>query len=339
MKTKPWVPRRAWTTVVVLVAVAGALAASHPASAQERVRADDCRCVDRDGNPIENCRCLRTPRVVVGSTFSSRGARMGVSLDSDQSRSDDAVGARITSVMEDGPADRAGLRTGDMITRIDGHSLLEPLDEDTERRFDLDRSIPVQRLIALARELEPGAEVEVEYRRDGEPRTATLEARDLSPWGVRVLGPDWDADAMAERMRDLSDRIRDRALIYQEPGDEGGFRLENPPRSGVFGLRSGEGGVSGFLWRFGGEGLELTEMKPGLASYFGTDHGVLVTEVDESSELGLEPGDVILSIHGRDVDTPAQVRRILGSYGEDEPVSFRIMRQKQERTVEGKLSR
>jgi S1-C subfamily serine protease len=242
-------------------------------------------------------------------------------------------------VMEDGPAERAGLRTGDVVTRVDGHSLLQPLDGNTERGFDLDRSIPVQRLIALARELEPGAEVEVEYRRDGEPRTATLEARDLSPWGVRVLGPDWDADAMAERMRDLSDRIRDRALIYEGPGGARGFQLENAPESGAFRFRSGDPGVSGFLWRMGGEGLELTEMKPGLASYFGTDHGVLVTEVDESSELGLEPGDVILSIHGRDVDTPSQVRRILASYGENETVSFRIMRQKQERTVEGTLSR
>jgi len=264
---------------------------------------------------------------------------MGVSLDSDQSRADDAVGARITSVMEDGPADRAGLRTGDVVTRVAGHSLLEPLDEDIEQGFDLDRSIPVQRLIALARELEPGAEVEVEYQRDGEAHTATVEARDLSPWGVRVLGPDWDADAMAERMRDLSDRIRDRALIYEGPGGEHGFQLENAPQPGPLRFQSGDRGVSAFLWRMGGEGLELTEMKPGLASYFGTDHGVLVTEVDESSELGLQPGDVILSIHGREVDRPSQVRRILGSYGENEPVSFRIMRQKQERTVEGRLSR
>jgi membrane-associated protease RseP (regulator of RpoE activity) len=336
---KPWVPGRAWTTVLALIAVGGAPGAMGPVSAQERARADDCRCVDRDGNPIENCHCLRTPRVVVATPFPSRGARMGISLDSEQSQADDAVGARITSVMEDGPAERAGLRTGDVVTRVDGHSLLQPLDGNTERGFDLDRSIPVQRLIALARELEPGAEVEVEYRRDGEPRTATLEARDLSPWGVRVLGPDWDADAMAERMRDLSDRIRDRALIYEGPGGARGFQLENAPESGAFRFRSGDPGVSGFLWRMGGEGLELTEMKPGLASYFGTDHGVLVTEVDESSELGLEPGDVILSIHGRDVDTPSQVRRILASYGENETVSFRIMRQKQERTVEGTLSR
>ncbi len=338
MKMKPRVPGRAWATVLTLVACGGALVAAGPTSAQERTRSDDCRCVDRDGNPIESCRCLRTPRVVVAPTFTTRGARLGVSLDSDQSRNDDAVGARISSVMTDGPADEAGLRTGDVVTRVDGHSLLEPLDQETEEGFDLDRSIPVQRLIALARDLEPGAQVEVEYRRDGESHTAHLEARELSPWGLRVLGPEWDADALAGRMRDLSDRIRDRALVFEGPEGARGFELATP-RAGTFHLRSGDRDVSGLLWRIGGEGLELTEMKPGLASYFGTDRGVLVTEVDDASELGLEPGDVILSIHGRDVDTPAQVRRILGSYREDERVSLRIMRQKQERTIDGRVSR
>jgi len=53
----------------------------------------------------------------------------------------------------------------------------------------------------------------------------------------------------------------------------------------------------------------------GLADYFGTSEGVLVSDVHEDSTLGLEPGDVILDIDGREAIDPAQVRRILERFG------------------------
>jgi C-terminal processing protease CtpA/Prc len=83
-------------------------------------------------------------------------------------------------VLDDGPADEAGLQEGDIITRIGVHSLLEPLDAEVEEDFDLDESLPVQRLLSIARGLEPGEDVEIEYLRDGERLTATVEARELS---------------------------------------------------------------------------------------------------------------------------------------------------------------
>ena len=46
-------------------------------------------------------------------------------MSTDQESTVDAQGARVTSVMEDGPAAAAGLRVGDVITRVDGQSLLE----------------------------------------------------------------------------------------------------------------------------------------------------------------------------------------------------------------------
>jgi S1-C subfamily serine protease len=83
--------------------------------------------------------------------------------------------------------------------------------------------------------------------------------------------------------------------------------------------------------------IDLLEMKPGLASYFGTEDGMFVTSVDEESTLGLEPGDVILNIGDQEATSSTRVRRILSTYDEDEDITLRIMRDHDEMTVTGRL--
>jgi hypothetical protein len=348
----------------------GALAAVTPAAtldAQEaRVRAD-CTCVDRDGKEIENCRCLRTPDVdgVLARVVSLQGrARIGITLSSEQ---DDAEsrGARVESVLKDGPADRAGIREGDVITSLDGHRLLASLEDEAERDFDLDRSIPVQRLMAIARDLEPGQEVAVEYIRDGETFSTVLEARDLSSWGnLSFVSPGWDVEVMADRMKDLGERMRELRVV----GPEGGNRLHvwadssEAPHVRLRALPEGRAYAFGpgadwttSAWPCPGDdrsrrgfftfteecigGLELVDLRPGLADYFGTSTGVLVADVHEDSKLGLEPGDVVLAVDGRETTSPAQLRRILGSYEADEDITLQVMRHQRETQVVGRLGR
>ena len=89
---------------------------------------------------------------------------------------------------------------------------------------------------------------------------------------------------------------------------------------------------------FGGncvDGLHLAELNAQLGDYFGATSGVLVTEVDDSSNLGLQAGDVLLSIDGRAVTTPDQVTRILSSYSGSEEIRLRIRRHDQEPEVTG----
>jgi len=299
-------------------------ATAGPAAAQ---RADDCRCVDADGNAIADCACFRAPSFETMSVapYAFGRPRLGISVSGDQTSALDAQGAQVTNVLEDGPAWNAGIRDGDVITSIDGQSLFEPLPGDREDDFDLDQSIPVQRLLAIARDLEPGEEVEVTYLRNGEERNATLTAEDLS---MRAFGvpPGFDAERLREQMRGLNQDLQRFEWHGGGPGD---------PDVRVFG--GGPGALMFDGARFGRFGLELVDVNPGLGQYFGTERGVLVVDVSDGSTLGLEPGDVILRIGDRDAQTSERVLRILSSYGPAEEIPMQIRRDGREISVLGRL--
>ena len=321
--------------VGLLLAGAAPWAAPAPIGAQERET--ECRCVDRDGQELENCTCLRMPDMdgVVMNAWALGASRPRLGLSVEMSDPDEqADGARIVGLMEDGPAERAGLREGDVITRLDGRALTAPLDAELERDLDPDRALPPQRLLEIVRDIEPGQAVEVEYLRDGRAERVTVEAEELAGWGP------WDAERFGERMREFGDRMRsfrgplppDAPHAPDAPMPPGAFhfRFDGPD---VDGLRSF--GMRGAF----GSGLELVRVGPELGSYFGTERGVLVTAVPEESALGLRAGDVILEIGDRTVEDPARVRSILSTYDDGELVTFRIRRDGREMDVSGRVGR
>jgi S1-C subfamily serine protease len=329
-----------WARILMVgLLMAGTTPLAAPASIGAQERAIECRCVDRDGREIENCTCLRMPDVerVVMDAWAFRGSRPRLGLSVEMSDpGEQADGARISGLLEDGPAARAGLREGDVVTHIDGRALAAPLEAERERGLDADRALPPQRLLEIVRDIEPGQEVEIEYLRDGRADRVTVEAEELSDWGrsFTVHAPDWDAERFGERMRELGDRMRS-------------FRGPRPPDAptppGAFRFRfdgPGPDGLRGLVMRGTfGSGLEMVRVGPELGSYFGTERGVLVTAVPEDSALGLQVGDVILEIGDRTVEDPARVRSILATYDADEPVTFRIRRDGREMDVSGRIGR
>ncbi len=302
-------PARAWTTLrglalpaALLSLVVAPLGSGGALGAQEE---EDCRC-----EPFR----IMTP----GNVFSMMGDRpmLGVSLAMGLDRDLDDLGVRITDVMEDGPAEAAGLREGDVITSLAGHDLAEPLSESRERRFDDDRSYPGQRLTALARDLEEGEPVEVVVLRDGETMnfSVTPEILDVFRLSGNVI------PNVTRRLDDFRDELQDMDWSFdwrQSDGD----RTFNAPRVQIAG---GDGPFFSIFGRAGG--LRLVEVNEGLGSYFGTDRGVLVTDVDDDSSLGLQSGDVILEVDGREVDDPGHFYRIIGSYRDGEAVELTVMR-------------
>jgi len=238
-------------------------------------------------------------------------------------------GLRVTRVTEDWPAEGAGIRKDDVIVRIDGHELAEPLEDEAERGLPSGGSLRERRLRALLREVPEGEAVEVTVRRDGETRTFTVVPK------VQVRERAWPALARvgvwpdslvllehSERFRDQYERAREGLEIRD------GFLL--PSRSYRYWW-------DGTRWE-GGHGLDLLELNPELGSYFGTEVGVLVADVDDDSTLGLRPGDVVVGIDGRPVADIARLHRILASYEEEEEIRFRIWRDGAETTAAGTIS-
>ena len=259
--------------------------------------------------------------------------RLGLYLDTGQSRRFDGDRALVTGVMRDSPAEDVGLQEGDVITVFEGQVLTIPLsDSDLESDFDLDESLPAQRLLALARDLEDGQTVEIRYLRGGGNNTVTVEAEEFEfprvrtfgsgPGRVFGVGPDarlWAFPLDADFDVDLSGRMQ---VL--------GNQLENMtfgvPDAYAFGY-----GVTST------QGVEFIDLNPELGAYFGADAGALVVEVDEDLTLGLMAGDVVLAVGAREADSVGRVLRLIRTYEEDEPIRFRVIRNGAELVTEGRL--
>ncbi len=224
--------------------------------------------------------------------FGAGRGRIGVMVNTRADMARDKIGAEVESVVPDGPADKAGLEAGDIITKFNGTALAGVKADDENA------SGPGMKLVELARKLDPGDKVEIEYRRGAKSQKATLEAEDMgNTFSFRMP----DMERLQRGMNEF--RFMPRDLNFE-----------------FFGTG-----------RWGG--LELVSLNPDLGEYFAAKEGLLVVSVAEGSELSLKPGDVILSIAGRTPKTPSHAMRILGSYEQGETVELAIMRKQRRQTI------
>jgi membrane-associated protease RseP (regulator of RpoE activity) len=83
-------------------------------------------------------------------------------------------GARIEALVKDGPADKAGLRAGDVVTAADGKTVGSAAD-----------------FSAIIRKTHPGKDVAVKFARDGKDETTTVKVGGWPDWFAPQTGPGW----------------------------------------------------------------------------------------------------------------------------------------------------
>ena len=114
-------------------------------------------------------------------------AYLGVVVSTAKNPATDSVGAVLDNVTLGGPADKAGLKTGDIITTFNGERMAGryPAAGDYE-------SEPGRKLIDFARQMDEGDTVKVDYRRGKETHRATIVAKRVGPEGYSfsVTTPD-----------------------------------------------------------------------------------------------------------------------------------------------------
>lgn len=241
------------------------------------------------------------PRVRM-MAFGGSGGWLGARIqDVDEELAEEAglpgvYGARVESVVEDGPAAGAGLEEGDVIARWNG-----------------DRVESVAELQRLLRETPGGRTVTLGLIRSGDERDVRVELGDRADRAghLRMVVPTPDE---ARRLRLRSPRpLREREITVR-------------PRQGV----------GGFLVARGGRlGVSIQRLGSQLAEFFGVEGGALVTSVTEDSPAeaaGLRAGDVIVGIGDEQVEEPGDLIGALRERGAG-PVSVRIVRDRQEREV------
>ena len=275
---------------LVVGLAAGAAAAG---AAQEPARAG--------GNTIRSATPYRmvTARPHLGFSVTTRYAET------------DSLGARVESVTPGSPAFRAGIRSGDLITRING----QPLVVRTEPGIRIPS--PGMRLLELAARIGPRDTVALQLRRGSAVQNVRLIAeprRDVMIYYNDAIGQERALQELRQRVEVAHGQAqtleRSRAVLETSLSTYAFTPLGN---------------------------LQLAPLNDDLGRYFGTSDGVLVISVPRNSSLSLRGGDVVLRIDGRAPESPAHLLRILGSYGPGEELSMEVMRDRKRRTVSGAI--
>ena len=246
-----------------------------------------------------------------------RGAELGVMV-SDVEVKASTGGVRIDEVREDSPAERAGIKAGDVVVEFDG-----------------ERVRSARQFTRLVQETPDGRSVAIGLLRDGKKQTvnATPESGRMT-WN---FGPEVDR-AMREAERGM------REFRFDAPSFD--FHMEPQDREYYRAPRRFEYRVPGGMLPFapsprGRLGVSVQSLTSDLQEYFGVKNGgALVSRVTPDSaaaKAGIRAGDVITSINGRRVeDADALIGELDDLTGE---IAIVLTRDKKELTLKATLER
>src|SRR5688500_9370971 len=252
--------------------------------------------------PVGHAQGVRAvaPRAMQVVTFGA--GRIGVTVsDVEATEGKTTAGVRVDSVDEGSPAEKAGLRKGDIVVEFDG-----------------ERVRSVRQFSRLVSETPPGRTVSAAVLRDGQRTTLNLTPREGG--NFRLL-----EDGFFRHLPTPAPHVQ--AVPPRPPSPP---RTPVPPALEHFTWSFGGNRL----------GVSIEDLSPQLGEYFGAKDGVLVSSVETDSaaaKAGVKAGDVITSVNGNTVNDGGDLRRRLSSLSAGDEFSLGIVRDKRTMTLKGKL--
>ena len=247
-----------------------------------------------------------TPKARAVQVFTG-GSRLGVSIrDVEESDSKTAkaagAGVIVEEVATDSPAEKAGIRKGDVIVEFDG-----------------ERVRGVRQLTRLVQETPAGRTVPAVLQREGQRTPVSVTPSD-------------DGRFSFQGFDDLGSFGRELRLAVPKIAPPTPPSPPTPPMVWDFDGLVGRSRL----------GISIEPLSTQLAEYFGTKDGVLVSSVSDDSaaaKAGIKAGDVITNFNGSAVGDPQELRRRIQSLNDGDEFTVSVMRDRKPLTLKGKAER
>ena len=219
-------------------------------------------------------------------------------------------GVVIDSVREGSPAEKAGLKAGDVIVEFDGERV-----RSTRQFTRLVQETPAER------------QVQTVVMRAGQRTTVT----------VQPTGPETRWESLFDSDSSFAYRVAPRPPAPPTPpAAPRAPRAPRPPD-----VVEAFPHLERFFYSTSGRlGIQVQGLSDQLAAYFGTKEGVLVTSVTDNSaaaKAGLIAGDVIVAFNGTAVNTSGDISEQVQEMTENQEFTVDIVRDKKKQTLKGKL--
>ena len=240
-------------------------------------------------------------------------------------------GVAVEAVTKDSAAEKGGVKTGDVVVQFDGENV---------------RS--AAQLTRLVRETAAGRTVKMGVVRDGKRVDLDVTpAEEDSVFSLAIAG---------EKVPDLErrlDAVPERGQVYRfdrrtlpeptlPPGGAWRWEQRTPmpvPEGDVLQwFREGGAGNFAFMPGRGRLGVNVQELTPELAAYFGVKDGLLVNSVQAdtpAAKAGIKAGDVIGSVNGKAVATSNELIKELAD--KDGEVTIGVTRDKKPLSLKATL--
>ena len=231
---------------------------------------------------------------------------------------DHTHGLRVDAVTPGGPAEKAGLRHGDVITSIDGKAITQDNRDETPRPL---------------KDLKVGQSVKIGIARDGKNSEITVKAERREPFNFAYAFGDNDQFMKLGKLEalrqldgdllppDFDKHVRERAEMAVKNAHVDNARIAEHAAAAA------ERVVNRFRFASPWWGLNLSGLNPDLGAYFGTDHGVLVLSADNAALKSLKSGDVLLDIDGDKIEEPEDAFRLLRERRAGDELKVQVLRQ------------